>query len=120
MTAFTPSDMSYLLYVAGIVGLLGGTVTTTCRSYLSLLSTNLGNKKCKIMVEFSVQIHFTKCNIMPRSLVTKCVGPMEVGKVFSIMGAFQAMVPLVSSPIFTIIYRGTVENFPGKILIVSL
>jgi len=51
-----------------------------------------------------------------RSLITKCVDPDEVGKIFSIVGAFQAFLPFASSPLFGFLYRATVSTFPAAFL----
>ena len=50
-------------------------------------------------------------------MITKNVNPDEVGKVFSIVGTFQALLPFVSSPIFGFLYRETVADFPQAFLL---
>ena len=52
-----------------------------------------------------------------RSLITKNVNPDEVGKVFSIVGTFQALLPFASSPAFGFLYRETVAYFPAAFLL---
>lgn len=49
---------------------------------------------------------------MFRSMISKNVHPNEVGKVFSIVGIFQALIPFVASPVFRVLYRNTVKTTP--------
>ena len=49
---------------------------------------------------------------MYRSMISKNVRSDEVGKVFSIVGTFQALLPFISGPTFNFLYKSTVEHFP--------
>ena len=54
-----------------------------------------------------------------RSLLTKIVGPDDVGKIFSVLGSMQALMPLVGTPFFGFLYRSTVEAAPATFLYVT-
>ncbi len=55
---------------------------------------------------------------MSRCMISKCVRPDEVGKVLSVKGVCQALIPLVASPLFGSIYGATVKHLPQTYLIV--
>ena len=54
---------------------------------------------------------------MIRCMISKHVKPDEVGKILAFVGAFQAFIPIISSPVFGSIYRATVEKMPQAYLI---
>jgi len=51
-------------------------------------------------------------NALTRSVITKCVGKDDVGKVFSILALVSAAIPLISDPIMKKVYNVTVEYWP--------
>ena len=51
-----------------------------------------------------------------RSMITKIVKPDEIGKVFSVVAIFQAILPFIGAPLFGILYKNTVATQPNTFL----
>ena len=47
-----------------------------------------------------------------RSMLTKNVNPDEVGKVFSVVATFQALLPFMAGPAYNDLYKYTVSYLP--------
>ena len=54
-----------------------------------------------------------------RSLLSKIVPKSDLGKVYSMLGCLENIVPLMVSPILTYTYNNTLETFPGAVYAVS-
>ena len=55
--------------------------------------------------------------VIIRSECSKTVGENEIGKIFSVVALGQAIVPLISNPLYGFLYRATLTTFPGAYLI---
>ena len=49
-------------------------------------------------------------------MISKAVGEDEIGKIFSVVGVFHALLPFVSGPLFGYLYRSTLEHQPNAFL----
>ncbi|XP_059094311.1 thymic stromal cotransporter homolog [Tigriopus californicus] len=56
--------------------------------------------------------------VILRSQCTKAVDVSEIGRIFSVVAFGQAIVPLISNPLFSLIYQNTLNSFPGAYLLV--
>ena len=53
-----------------------------------------------------------------RCMISKHVAPDEIGKILSIVGAIQSFIPIISSPVFGLIYKNTVKIYPQMFLLI--
>ena len=53
---------------------------------------------------------------MFRSLISKNVQANEVGRVFSVVGIFETLIPFATAPIFGFLYKSTVAFQPNAFL----
>ena len=54
-----------------------------------------------------------------RSLLSKLVTKSDLGKVYSMLGCLENIIPLIFSPILTFTYNHTLNTFPGAVYAVS-
>jgi MFS-type transporter involved in bile tolerance (Atg22 family) len=59
---------------------------------------------------------FCKFGII-RSLLSKCIEPDEVGKVFSLLAIISALAPIAGNPVFRQLYNYTISIYPGAIFL---
>ncbi|XP_044265547.1 uncharacterized protein LOC123011908 isoform X1 [Tribolium madens] len=57
--------------------------------------------------------------IAMRSIISKLVPPDELGKINSLFGLSEAMVPIIYGPLYSIVYKHTINYLPGTFFIVG-
>ncbi|KAF2366293.1 Major facilitator superfamily [Trinorchestia longiramus] len=107
--------LSYRLGVADLwLGLVSSLVlmTTTVlkglASTLALLFTATGLSFCALVPL-----------VVIRSQLSKSVGALEVGKVFSFVSAAESILPIVVEPVFTALFKATLDTVPGTVFFVA-
>uniref|UniRef100_A0A0K8W9V2 Solute carrier family 46 member 3 n=1 Tax=Bactrocera latifrons TaxID=174628 RepID=A0A0K8W9V2_BACLA len=50
---------------------------------------------------------------MLQSIVSLAVSPNEIGKIYSLASCLQTLSPLLSAPLYTLVYNSTLDFYPG-------
>ena len=72
-----------------------------------------------VLMYFSAALMFNSLiTVTIRSQCTKEVDKSEIGKIFAVVALGQALVPLISNPLFGLIYKQTLDTkLPGAYLL---
>jgi hypothetical protein len=58
-------------------------------------------------------------SVITRSMLTKLIDKLEVGKLLSLLSTLEIVVALVMDPTYSMLYRFTVEYFAGSFMFFS-
>jgi len=103
--------LSYKLHVPDPVI---GTIAS-CSSFAAILGIALSTSGNIYIFANCLGLMSTQVSTVTRSLLSKVVPDTELGKVYTMLGCLEAAVPLVASPILTIVYNNTLNTFPGSV-----
>ncbi|XP_064104314.1 lysosomal proton-coupled steroid conjugate and bile acid symporter SLC46A3-like [Macrobrachium nipponense] len=96
----------------GILGLMGG---------ISLLFSNVMKATAPapwvMFLASVVGMCLDQVTAASRGAVSKLVDKSEVGAVFAVLGAAEAMIPIASVAVYTYVYNATIGFFPGMIFV---
>ncbi|XP_045463912.1 proton-coupled folate transporter-like isoform X2 [Harmonia axyridis] len=67
-----------------------------------------------------MDVFFTGTPIALRALMAKVVPEDELGRSNSVFGLSEAVIPLIFGPIYSAVYRGSIDFFPGSYFFVSM
>jgi len=88
-------------------------IISICETFSNLLSPFMTNLWLFYGTQFLNTIGYCKYSTA-RSLLSKCVGDDEVGKIFAVQSILNAIVHLSSVPVVKNLYIATIGTFPGN------
>jgi len=103
--------LSYQLHVPDPVI---GTIAA-CSSFAAILGIGLAHTGKMYIFASCLGLMSTQVSTVIRSLLSKVVPDTDLGKVYTMLGCLEAAIPLVASPILTIVYNSTLDSFPGAV-----
>jgi len=107
--------LSYTLEIPdSIIGLMA---TMSCFS--DLLVTALAQTGASYIFAKCLGLMSGQSSMVIRSLLSKIVVKSELGKVYSMLGCLENIIPLLVSPVLTYTYNFTLDKFPGTVYAVS-
>jgi len=103
--------LSYKLHVPDpVIGTLA-----SCSSFAAILGIALSTSGNMYIFANCLGLMSTQVSTVIRSLLSKVVPDTELGKVYTMLGCLEAAIPLIASPILTIVYNTTLDTFPGSV-----
>jgi len=107
--------LSYTLHIPDhIIGLMA-----TLSSFSHLVVTALANTGVSYIFARCLGLLGGQSSMVIRSLLSKLVTKSDLGKVYSMLGCLENIIPLIFSPILTFTYNHTLNTFPGAVYAVS-
>lgn len=96
----------------GIIGAFFGVAANLIRAFAP--------KAWLLYLSSVVALMSTTPPIVIRSYLSKVTPADELGRIFSLVASLEACVPLITSPIMTLIYNSTLDFFPGAIILTNV
>lgn len=110
--------LPFLSFTLGIPDHIIGVMATM--SYFSdLVVTALAQTGRSYIFAACLGLMGSQSSMVIRSLLSKLVPKSDLGKVYSMLGSLENIIPLVFSPILTYTYNSTLDTFPGAVYAVS-
>ncbi|ODM92776.1 Solute carrier family 46 member 3 [Orchesella cincta] len=114
-TAYSVSD-SFMAISGGYVMIM------TCMKIFKLPDAIIGIMSTldnHFAVRASLQMFAGLISIVLRSMISKVVAKEEIARVFTFLACGEATMPIVGVPIYSYIFRHTLDTFPGAMFMVS-
>ncbi|KAJ6646334.1 Thymic stromal cotransporter like [Pseudolycoriella hygida] len=97
-----------------VIGLISSVFSTVSKFLCILVSTTF-----MLYVARSLDMFKWACDITNRSILTTIIDSNEIARVFSLMGLLESFGKFAFVPIYSFIYKETVDTFPNAYFIVS-
>lgn len=96
-----------LIGIFAILGYIAGSLTIAFAvSPLMIYLASIGN------------VLTASIGVVIRSMLSKLVLSDELSHVYSVLASFESLVPLISTSTYNLIYKATIDSFPGCVFVV--
>ena len=86
---------------------------------ISQVGTGLLSQLWVLYIGYVLNMLWNAVTTTSRSNMSKLMESNEIGKAFTFLAIFQGITPIATKPLFALLYKNTLETFPGAYKILS-